>query len=200
MNRLLPVIASAVTLLSIAPAFSADGPSAEEIVAQANTTQVKVDGGPGAHERLNLSDAQLEQLRALKDKFFAANAPKKAQLQVLRNQLRSEMTKENIDKSAVLSVQSQINELQADLANSRIAQMIDAQQVFTPEQRKLMHSRMLHHGFRGGFGRHHRGGHGGSGCGPGGCGGHGGKFGGHGKLGAEQASDAVAIQPVQPQQ
>lgn len=172
MKRFLPIFAAA-TMLTSAPAFAADeavagdeAPSLEStIVAQVPATAAAVETGERA--KFNLTDSQIEQLRALKDKYFADNTMKKAQLSILKHQLRAELTKENVDRTAVLSIQSKINAAQADLNNARIAQVLDAQSVFTPEQRKMMHSRML----RGGF-RHHGGRHGG-------CGKHGG-FGKHG--------------------
>lgn len=164
MKNFLPLLAAASLFVSV-PAFAADvvaTPSAEDIVvAQATPpagASLDVQRRP-AHPRFTLSDAQLEQLHAIKNKYFEANATKKAQLSVLKNQLKSELIKENVDRSAVMNIQNQINALKNDLSNARLAQMLDAQSVFTPEQRKQMHSRML----RGGFGfhgkRHFRGKH-----------------------------------------
>jgi Spy/CpxP family protein refolding chaperone len=179
MKRFLPLLAVATMFVS-APVFAADEQTVAADDSSMQSGQITIAEAPsaaaatGERVRFQLTDSQLEQLRGLKDKYFADNTTKKAQLAILKNQLRSQMTKENVDRAAVLSIQSQINAAQADLNNARISQMLDAQTVFTPEQRKLMHERML----RGGF-RHHGGrGHGGRGGSCGGGGMHG--FHGHG--------------------
>lgn len=157
MKRVLTLVAAAAVVIGALPAFAQEVPTAEVIVAQAPPASTLQLGAPQNAERaaLRLTDAQLEQLRALKDKYFADNTMKRAQLKVLKGQLRSEMTKETIDRNAVLGVQAKINALQADISNARIAQMLDASAVFTPEQRKAMHSRMLRRGM--GFGGQHGG-------------------------------------------
>jgi Spy/CpxP family protein refolding chaperone len=174
MKLTLSLLAAATVVFGAMPVFAQEAPTAEEIIAQAPSGALAQIGGPQAAERakLRLSDSQLEQLRALKDKFFADNTMKRAQLKILKHDLKNEMIKESIDKGAVLAVQAKINALQADINNARVSQMVDASAIFTPEQRKAMHSRML----RGG-GHHRRGGKGGE-CGGRRGGGHH-KFGGH---------------------
>jgi Spy/CpxP family protein refolding chaperone len=175
MKLTLSLLAAATVVFGAMPVFAQEAPTAEEIIAQAPSGALVQVGGPAAAERakLRLSDSQLEQLRALKDKFFADNTMKRAQLKILKHDLKNEMIKESIDKGAVLAVQAKINALQADINNARVSQMVDASAIFTPEQRKAMHSRML----RGGF-HHKRGGRGGD-CGGGRRGGGHHKFGGH---------------------
>jgi Spy/CpxP family protein refolding chaperone len=178
MKRFLPLLAMSAMFIA-APAFAQDAASEQQFVAQAPSSSVVV--GAPTRERINLSDAQLEQLRAIREASFQATVTKKADLAVLKSKLRAAMTAENVDRNAVMALQSQVNAITADISNTKIASMLDARNVFTPEQRRLMHSRMLHHGM-GGFGGHHGGwGHGkGGSCGGGhGHGGHGGP-GGHG--------------------
>jgi Spy/CpxP family protein refolding chaperone len=181
MKRFLPLLAVSAMFVA-APAFADEAVSADSQMQSGEATIIaQAPGGAlatGERVRFQLSDSQLEALRALKDKYFADNTMKKAQLSILKNQLRSAMSKENVDRGAVLAIQSQINAAQADLSTARISQMLDAQSIFTPEQRKLMHERMLRGGFRHHGGRGH-GGHGGHG-GWGGGRGHGGFGGGHG--------------------
>jgi Spy/CpxP family protein refolding chaperone len=179
MKRFLPLLAMSAMFIA-APAFAQDAVTADsnELVAQAPSSVIVA---APERERINLSDAQLEQLRSIREATFQATVTKKADLAVLKSKLRAAITSENVDRNAVMALQSQINAVQADISNTRLASMLDARNVFTPEQRKLMHSRMLHHGFGGFGGRHH-----GFGGGKGGCGGghgHGGPgghhFGGH---------------------
>lgn len=181
MKRFLPLLAMSAMFIA-APAFAQDAVTADsdapQVIAQVPSSAAVV---AGERPRMNLSDSQLEQLRALKDRYFADTAVKKAQLSVLKHSLRSALTAENVDKNGVMSLQAQINAMQADLNNARISQVLDAQSVFTPDQRKMMHSRMLHGGFGGGRGHHGGWGHGGGCGGERGHGGPGGehRFGGH---------------------
>src|SRR4051812_5310515 len=118
MKRFLPLLAVATMFVS-APVFAADEAVAADDSSM-QSGQITIAEGPsasvatGERARFQLTDSQLEQLRALKDKYFADNTTKKAQLSILKQQLRSQMTKENVDRSAVLSIQSQINAAQAD--------------------------------------------------------------------------------------
>lgn len=108
---------------------------------------------------LNLSDEQLEKLHNIRVKSKTANASKRAELSVLRTQLREALSAENVDKQAAFSIQSKINALSADLSNARLASMIEKSEVFTAEQRKEIRHRMLQkEGSFGGHGGHGRGG------------------------------------------
>lgn len=113
---------------------------------------------------VKLSDDQLEKLNSLKMKFKQDSSAKRAELALLRGQLRDSLSKANVDKSEVLSMQSKINGLQADLDNARLSMMIDARSVFTPEQRQEFRRKHLERGMlggshRGAHGKHFRGGH-----------------------------------------
>jgi Spy/CpxP family protein refolding chaperone len=196
MKNFLPLLAAATMFVST-PVLAATPavPSAEDVVvAQASPPPggVSVDVAAPAHPRFTLSDSQLEQLRALKNKYFEANATKRAQLSILKNQLKTELTKENVDRSAAMNLQNQINALRGEMSNSRLAQMLDAQAIFTPEQRKQMHSRML----RGGFGHGYRGKRGGCHGGKGMHSMRGGFGGGFKGPRAEGATPGVQIKPV----
>jgi Spy/CpxP family protein refolding chaperone len=68
-------------------------------------------------------------------------------------QQRQLMSKATIDKSAVLSLQSKINSLKADLSNARIDMALTASAVFTPEQREMF-SKFGHGRGHGGPGMH----------------------------------------------
>jgi Spy/CpxP family protein refolding chaperone len=151
-------------------------------------------GGSGCGPKNPLTEAQIQQLRALRDRYSVDNATKKAQLQVLHHQLMDQLGAATIDKSAVLATQAKINSLRDDLSNAKIGMMLDASSVFTPEQREHMHQRMLRGGFRGHHGGHHgRGGHGGHG----GWGGQRGFHGGPGGPGSASAPETDAPAPAE---
>jgi len=154
MKRILPLLAAATFVIGAFPAFAVNELSAETTIAQAPSGAIAQIGAPdAARAKFNFTDSQLESLKALKDKYYSDNTLKHAALKILKHDLRSELTKETIDRGAVLAIQAKINAAQADLSNARISQMLDASQIFTPEQRKAMHSRSLRHGMHGGRGR-----------------------------------------------
>lgn len=170
------LFAAAAAFLTLAPvsmaadvvasgAASASNSQEAIFVAEAPSTSLQLAKGDckggGCGPKFNLTDSQMQQLRALRDKYSVDNATKKAQLQVLQHDLMSQLGATTIDKSAALATQSKINNLRNDLSNAKLAMKLDASGIFTPEQREQMHKRMS----RGGFGgKHHgRGGRGGHG-------------------------------------
>ncbi|MBX9692233.1 MAG: Spy/CpxP family protein refolding chaperone [Cyanobacteria bacterium] len=195
-TTLLNIAALTVAPLTIAAAFAADDSGA--------TTVAKVPSGHcgggqcggGFKSKLNLSDDQLERLNSLKMASREASAPKVMELKSLHSQLKDKLTKGDVNKSELLSLQSKINSLKGELANSRISFLADASAVLTADQRQ-----QLRHGFLMrslGGGRHHgKGFHGGRGF-------HGKGFQGksfHGKssitMGESAAPEAKASEPAQ---
>ncbi len=168
---LMGTLAAIITMSTFAPALAAEGPGGTVAL---SPTAGGLKCAPGQCEsrgprggfmaQLNLSDDQLERFHAIRTKFQTDTAIKQAELKVLGIQLREILSAEKIDKQGAASVQSKINNLKADLANARLSSMIEKAEVFTPEQRKELHHRMLqregafggHHGGRGGS--HHGGG------------------------------------------
>jgi hypothetical protein len=84
--------------------------------------------------------------------------PKLLELKTLKRQLKDELTKASLDKQQVLSLQGKINAIRADLANARVAMAVDANAIFTAEQKQQMRRRYLMGGRKGGF-MHGRRGH-----------------------------------------
>jgi len=128
---------------------------------------------PVGGAQLALSDEQLEKIAKVKASLADATGPKKLQLKTLHRQLKDALTKENVDKSSVLNLQSQINSLRDELSNAKLNARLDTLAVLTPEQKaKLRHAALQRQalGSMGGRmgGKHHRG-HGGQ---PGFKGGH----------------------------
>lgn len=154
-----PVLAS--------PEGEAAQPTSDEAVANLPLVQgasVNVLGGEGAasSKRLQLSDTQKEKFFEIKNKLLSDAGPKKLALAEQKRLLKDLLTKDTIDRKAVLSTQDKINSLKTELANVMIASRLDMQEELTPEQRKMMRYRGLksggkHHGRSGKMGkRHHR--------------------------------------------
>jgi len=165
----------------VGAAFAANGLEGQATTVVATEKGECCPGGGQGHGGFGLTDDQLEKLNSLKERYQASTAAKKAELKVDHTQLRDIMTRPDVDKSAALALQSKVNALRDDLSNQRLGFMLDASQIFTPEQRAKMRHRFLARStFGGGFGggghrfQGHFRGHGGPG-GPGGPGGfHGG--------------------------
>lgn len=104
---------------------------------------IGIGAGPGAGAEMNLTDDQLEKIAKLKNSFADAAGTKKLQVQTLNRELRSLMTQEKIDRSAVLDVQKKINDANADLATTKLSMRLDALNILTPEQRQKMHHKAL---------------------------------------------------------
>lgn len=166
-TTLMGILAGVITLSTIAPSF-AEGPGGVVALSPSSgpkgAAQCGPGGGPrGFFQQLNLTDDQLEKFHAIRTKYATETAAKQAELKVLRIQLREALSAEKIDKQAAFAINSKINALKADLSNARLASMIEKADVFTPEQRKEMHHRMLQreagggrgHGHHGWGGRHH---------------------------------------------
>ena len=108
----------------------------------------------------SFSEEQLEKMGALKDQFLDSVQPKMGQLMLLKRHLSTELCKKDVDKAAVLQIQSQINAIKADLGNARVNYQLDKLALLTPEQKEMFQRHML---FKHAFGRSH---HRGSGFGP----------------------------------
>lgn len=145
MNFTRPIALATMALCAL-PAFAKDATPAES-----STT-------PSTHVRphfakFKLSDEQKSKLSSLKNQFILDTATKKAELKVAKNQLREEMGKTSIDKSAAMGLQSKISSLSGELASARLNMMIAAADVLTPEQREAFKKmRHFRHGKENGFG------------------------------------------------
>ncbi|MFA6210634.1 MAG: Spy/CpxP family protein refolding chaperone [Candidatus Obscuribacterales bacterium] len=133
MNKFTPLALSGLLFCAL-PAIADDSASAGGARSQ---TAVKVCAPGAMHSKLKISDEQKDKLSSIRDQYKLATAQKKAELEVAMSQQRQLMSKTVIDKSAVLSLQSKINGLKADLSNARIDMALTASAVFTPEQREM---------------------------------------------------------------
>jgi Spy/CpxP family protein refolding chaperone len=164
-------VLSISSLSIVAPAFADTQTGSIE----SPVTQTKIPektGGPGgkgkcgAHHRgmkggLDLTDAQKEKLFTMKNSLKDAIGPKKLELSKNSRELRDLLTKPSIDRAAIKTTQSKINDLKADIANLMIAFKADFAETLTPEQRQKMR---FARSFKGGHHKHFK--HGGPGRGP----------------------------------
>jgi len=174
-NALFANILLAGGLLAV-PAIAADNNDATLSSGTRTDVVAEGPGGGGEHpdwKKPRMSDDQLIQMAALKDKFLSSTASQRDNLQALHRQLKGALAKSDINRSEVLSIQSQINSVRDDLANKKMNNKLDFIALLTPEQKEHFRHHML---VANAFGGHH--GHGGGGsCGGGG--GHHGHGGGH---------------------
>ncbi|MBX9725306.1 MAG: hypothetical protein K2X81_28135, partial [Candidatus Obscuribacterales bacterium] len=121
-------------------------------------------GGP----RMNLTDAQLEKMSSLKNKFEDSTSAEKVQLGSLFRQMKDVFSKPEVDRQQAIALQTKINTVKNDLSTARLNLHLDEIAVLTPDQREQIRHRMLEREAFGGAGGHHhghwgRGGHGGHG-------------------------------------
>lgn len=139
MNLSRPIALATMALCAL-PAFAKDATPVESSAAL--STHVR------PHFKFNMTDEQKSKLSSLKNQYILDTATKKAELKVASNQLREEMGKSSIDKSAAQGLQSKINSLRGELASARLNMLLAAADVFTPEQReafkKMRHGRHGH--------------------------------------------------------
>lgn len=104
---------------------------------------IGIGAGPNPGAEMNLTDDQLEKIAKIKNAFADTAGSKKLQVQSLNRELRSLMTQEKIDRSAVLDLQKKINDLNAELATSKVSMRLDALNVLSTEQRQKIHHKAL---------------------------------------------------------
>lgn len=160
-NALFANILLAGGLLAV-PAIAA-GNDNNATLSSGTKTDVIAEGPGGGGERADwkkprMSDDQLIQMAALRDKFLSSTASQKDQLQALHRQLRSALAKTDINRSEVLSIQSQMNSIHDDLANKKMANKLDFIALLTPEQKEHFRHHMLVANAFGGHGHWGKGG------------------------------------------
>jgi len=94
-------------------------------------------------ENIGLSDEQAKNLVLLKSDYKVQTAAKKAELKAEKQQLMLLLTEPEIDKKAVLSLNSKIDATRSELSNARINRMLKAMEILTPKQRADIRHRML---------------------------------------------------------
>lgn len=172
MKNIKSAMFAAVTLValsfSLAPAFAADSSTTVDAgKPEMGRSFKRGHGGPGcgggrSHKggfvkALGITTDQLEKFNTLKQGFIASTASKKAELKVLSSELRDDMTKPGVSKNQMLELQGKINEIKAQLSNSRISFMADRMAILTDDQKAKIREFSLKRSMGPG-GKHHRGG------------------------------------------
>ena len=175
LNHILSVslIAGSFAVPAIAQEAPAQIDESSKLIAQAPGASAAVEVGKRpAFTRL--TEDQLEKMHALRTAYKNSVGAKRAELQVQKRALKDTLSATAVDRAKAVAIQGQINAIQNDLANARLALKIDGLNVLTAEQRAQMHSMMLRRGMsfgkKGGHKSFHGKRHGR---------GHGGGFGGH---------------------
>lgn len=138
--RIILVAVSAVTLGSMA-GFAQPAPQAGQ-----NTEQARPQRQSRMATRLNLTDAQRDEIQKLREEHRAATREHAQKLREAKQQLHAELFADNPDQGKIATLKSSIAELSQQLQASRFEQQERYSRILTPEQRKLMRE---HRQFRG---------------------------------------------------
>jgi Spy/CpxP family protein refolding chaperone len=94
--------------------------------------------GHGAMARLDLSDAQREKLADLHERTLKQNIQARADLRVAQMDLRKLMRAETPDARAIESQIDKLAGLRAAIQKTRVAALLEARSLLTPEQRQQL--------------------------------------------------------------
>ena len=89
-------------------------------------------------EELGLSDAQIRDLKSIRDTYEKNAVKIRADLDILTLELRHVLDKEEIDLSKVKELNRQIESIRAEMRFKNIEAFVKAKQVLTKEQRKKL--------------------------------------------------------------
>jgi Spy/CpxP family protein refolding chaperone len=95
-------------------------------------------GMAGAFARLDLTDAQREKIRAIHERQARKDIQARADMQVARMDLRDLMRADSPNATAINSQIDRLARMRADMQKARVAVMLEARSVLTPEQRKQL--------------------------------------------------------------
>ncbi len=91
-----------------------------------------------AFARLDLTDTQREKIQAIHERQARKNIQARADLQVARMDLRDLMRADKPSTSAINAQIDKLARMRADMEKARVATMLEARSVLTPEQRKQL--------------------------------------------------------------
>lgn len=111
----------------------------EQVIADASG-QIQVNDKKGT---LKLTGEQKDKLISLKSKLKDSVQPKFVEIAKHKRAVKDLLTKETIDKQAILKEQSVINDLTAQIASEKLAFQIDASENLSPEQRQAVRRKSL---------------------------------------------------------
>ncbi|MDZ4836820.1 MAG: Spy/CpxP family protein refolding chaperone [Candidatus Melainabacteria bacterium] len=99
----------------------------------------------GFMHNLDLTDEQMQNMVALRDRLQIATAAKGAEIKSLMHEIASQLSQPSIDKKAVNELHDKSTKLHAELSNEHHKFMTDTAEILTPEQRKKLYNGMLRH-------------------------------------------------------
>ena len=145
--------------------LSGPAPAHPRAKAERGERRMGMRGGHGAMmEKLNLSDRQKEQMAGIHKAQQRRMIPIRAAMAEAGLDLRKLMRADSPNKAQLDAAIDRMAKLRADAQKARVATLMEARAILTPEQRKTMQGM---HGMMGGRGMHGdmggRGGHGGRG-------------------------------------
>lgn len=97
----------------------------------------------GTFSPIKFTDAQLESIHAIKAKYLDADESNISQLHNLHRKSFDLMSGLNVNKEELMSVQSKINAIEAELSNQRLRMALELRDVLTAEQKAAIHKNML---------------------------------------------------------
>ena len=90
---------------------------------------------------LNLTDAQRDEIRKLRDETRAARREDAGKLREATRQLREELFADDPDQGKIASLKNDIAQLSHQIQARRLDQQERLSRIFTPEQRRLLRER-----------------------------------------------------------
>ncbi|MGA9118750.1 MAG: Spy/CpxP family protein refolding chaperone [Bacteroidota bacterium] len=93
--------------------------------------------------KLNLTDAQKEQMAKLRAEFQKKMIAQRAKIQSLRVDLRTEIGADNPDRAAIEKTTKNISELQAQGKMDLIDHLFAVRSILTPEQQKTFKAHLM---------------------------------------------------------
>ena len=124
------VLAGVLVLGASALVFAYGGHRGYGPQGKSNHYQRRMNG----EERVNLSQAQIEQIEEVKDKYFAKQDDLRDKLRAKKEELRELYFDKEAAKEEIISLQAEINNLRAELADLRMEQRLEMRNILTTEQ------------------------------------------------------------------
>ena len=100
--------------------------------------------------QLNLTDDQKTQLKAIWEKYRTDTQPIRDEMKARHEELKAVLTADTVDRAKAHQLTDEISGLRGKMASAGIDKMLDARDVFTPEQRATIAKKMEQH--KGSFG------------------------------------------------
>ena len=94
--------------------------------------------GPGMAQALQLSDSQREKLRDIRERQMRRGIQARADLALARLDLRKLMRADRPELGAINGQIDRVARIRTELAKARVASMLEARALLTPEQRQKM--------------------------------------------------------------